>query len=103
MTSAQPAKLLDDLQHLLEKQLILARQGSVSGVRALSKKSDSLVRKITEEKSLESVEYRGRRQQLRKLYTDLCLALKAQKDETGLALSRVRSGKKAVAAYRNSI
>ena len=95
--------LLDDLQNLLEKQLEMAQQGNIRDVEALSKQSDSLVRKIAQSVLLELAEYKDRLEQLKKLYENLCLAITAQKANVSEELSRVRKGKKTVTAYRNSI
>ena len=95
--------LLDELQILLEKQIELARQGNINEIEVLSKQASSLVRKIARSGVLESSEYKSQREQLRKLYYDLCLVLTAQQAETTKELSRVRKGKKTIAAYRGNI
>ena len=51
----------------------------------------------------ESSEFKSQREQLRKLYQDLCLALTAQQAETAEELSRVRKGKKTIETYRSNI
>jgi len=94
---------LYDLQSLLEKQIRLARQGNINEVEVLSKQASSLVGEIARSGILESAEFRSRREQLRKLYQDLCLALTAQKAEIAKELSRVRKGKKTVEVYHNNI
>jgi len=95
--------LLDDLQNLLEKQIEMAQQGNIRDIEALSKQTDSLVRKITQTGITELVEFKNRREQLQKLYKNLCLAITTQKTNVSEELSRVRKGKKTVAAYRNNI
>jgi hypothetical protein len=52
---------------------------------------------------LKLAEFRDQREQLRQLYEALCLAIVAQKAETGAELTRVRKGKKAVGVYRSNI
>ena len=96
-------QLLNELQSLLEKQIELARQGNINGIEVLSKQASSLVREIARPGVLESSEFKSQREQLQKLYYDLCLVLTAQQAETTEELSRVRKGKKTIAAYRSNI
>jgi len=103
MSTEKQTHLLDDLQDLLEKQIELAQQGNISGVEVLSKQANSLVRKIAQTRILELCEFENRREQLQKLYQNLCLALTAQQAETAGELSRVRKGRKTIEAYRNNI
>ena len=95
--------LLDELQGLLEKQIELARKGNINEIEVLSKQAGSLVREITRSGVFESAEFRSRREQLRKLYQNLCLALAAQQAETAEKLSQVRRGKKTIEVYRNNV
>jgi len=94
---------LDKLQSLLEKQIKLTCQGSISGVKTLSKQTSSFVEKITEAGILESTEFEARRGKLQKLYKDLCLAVAVHKADAAKQLSRVCKGKKTVKAYRSNI
>ena len=94
---------LDELRHLLEKQIGLARQGNVNAIEALSKQSNSLVGKIARSGILESPESKMQRELLRKLYQDLYLALTAQQAENVKELCRIRMGKKSIKTYRNNI
>jgi len=103
MSTDNQIHLLDELQSLLGRQIKLARQSNIGDVEVLSKQAGSLVEKITQTGIFESAEFENRREQLGKLYKDLCLALTAQRAETGEKLSRVRKGKKTIETYRNSI
>jgi hypothetical protein len=94
---------LDDLQSLLEKQIELAQQGNISDVEVLSKQAGPVVEKIAQAGILELAEFKNQREQLQKLYKDLCLVITAQKADTGEKLGRVRKGKKTVEVYRNNI
>ena len=94
---------LEELLNLLEKQIGFARQGNVNEIEALSKKSSSLVEKIARSGILESPEFKMQRELLRKLYQDLYLALTAQQADNTKELSRVRWGKKTIAAYSDNI
>ncbi len=98
--------LLDELQTLLEKQVEMAKQGNIRDVELLSEKSGSLVEKIAQTGILDPADPafdEVRREQLQKLYEDLCLAVTAQKAGVREELSRVRKGKKTVQAYRSHI
>ena len=95
--------LLDELRNLLEKQIELARQGNINEIEVLSKQTSSLVGKIARPGVFESSEFISQREQLRKLYQDLCLGLTAQQAETAEKLSRVRKGKKTIETYRSNI
>jgi hypothetical protein len=94
---------LDELQGLLERQIELARQGSISEVEALSRQAESLAVRLAQSGILQSVEFRNRRERLEKLYEDLRLAITIQKADAFAELRRVRKGRKAVEAYRNNI
>jgi len=98
-----PESLLDELQSLLEKQIELAQQGNISGIEVLSRQASFLVEKIAQTGILESAEFKNRREQLQKLYKELCLVITAQKADTSEALSQVRKGRKTVEIYRNNI
>jgi len=98
--------LLDELQTLLEKQVEMARQGNIKDVDVLSKQAGSLVEKIAQTGILDPADPafdEVRREQLQKLYEDLCLAITAQKAGVGEELSRVRKGKKTIQTYRRHI
>ena len=92
--------LLDELQNLLEQQIGYARHSNVNEIEALSKKANSLVGKIARSGILKTSEFKNQRDQLRKSYQDLCLALTTQQAENAKELSQVRKGKKTVMAYR---
>lgn len=101
--SDEQIHLLDKLQNLLEQQIGFARQGNVNEIEALSKQANSLVGKIARSGILESSEFKNQREQLRKSYQDLCLALRTQQAENAKELSQVRKGKKTIATYGSNI
>jgi hypothetical protein len=94
---------LDKLQSLLEKQIKLTRQGSISEVKTLSRQTSSFVEKITQAGIPESTEFEARRGKLQKLYEHLCLAVTVHKADAAKQLSRVCKGKKTIKAYRSNI
>jgi len=95
--------LLDELGNLLEKQIELAHQGSISGVERLSKEAGPLIGKIAQTGILKLLEFKSRRNHLQKLYQELCLAITAQKAAIDEKLSQVRKGRKTIKTYRRNI
>ena len=95
--------LLDELQGLLEKQIELARHDNISGLEAVNSQTECLVEKITQAGTLTCPEFQNRREQLQKLYKQLHLILTANKADTAEKLSRIRKGKKMLAAYSRSL
>jgi hypothetical protein len=98
--------LLDKLQVLLEKQIDLARQGNLGEFEALSRQADALVGKIVQTGILNPAEAffdGGRREQLQRLYEDLCLSIAAQKAGICENISQVRKGKRTIQAYRGHV
>ncbi len=98
--------LLDELQVLLEKQIEMARQGNIREVEVLSEQAGSVVEKIAQTQILDpadSIFNRKRREQLQKLYEDLCLTITDQKTDVSEKLSQVRKGKKTIQTYRSHI
>jgi hypothetical protein len=100
---SQSSLRLNDLKCLLQKQIELARQGNINGVETLSEQIGSLVDKIARPEILESAEFESQREQLKKLFQDLCLALAARQAETTKELSHVHKGKKTIKTYRSNI
>jgi hypothetical protein len=101
--TSQFSPKLDELQSLLERQIELARQGSISEVESLSEQAGSLVGEAAQWGILKSVEFENRRERLQKLYKDLCLTITGQKAGASAELSRLRRGRRTVKAYRNNI
>ena len=102
-TSKKTKNLLNDLHALLEKQIELAHKGDITSVESLSNQTGTLVNEIVKTKQFESDEIKNQLQQLQKLYQGLSLSIAAQKTETSDQLSRIRKGKKTIAAYRGNI
>jgi hypothetical protein len=99
-------RLLDELQILLEKQVGMARQGNIRDAEVLCKQAGPLSEKIAQTGILDPAEpefNEERREQLQKLYDELCLAITDQKEEVSKELSRVRKGKKTIQTYRSHI
>ena len=105
MSTDKQIHMADELLSLLEEQIKLVQQGNRAGkqIELLSKQADSLVGKIAQSGILESVEFRNRREHLKKLYDTLCLTITAQKADTSAKLNQIRTGKKTIRIYRSNI
>ncbi len=95
--------LLRDLQTLLEKQIRLAHKGDMTGVESLGEQAGSLIELILKGDLLKQTGFEKQREKLLKLYEQLSVTISAKKSETSGQLSRIRKGKKTVAAYRGNI
>ena len=99
----RPSDLLDSLQGLLERQTKLAQQGKIGDVELLSRQAGSVVERIAETGILELPKFKNRREQLQKLYEELCLTVTAQEADITQRLSHIRKGKKTIKIYRGTI
>lgn len=99
------ARLVDELQDLLEQQINLAHKGDPGGRRFgdLSLRMGFLVEEIARSKILELEEFRDRKNHIRRLYDSLYPTIATRKDETCRKLVRVIKGKKTIATYRDNI
>ncbi len=97
--------LIDELQNRLEQQIKLIHKGDPGGrrIEELSMQTDVLVEKIAHTGVFESAQFINRREQLKKLYDKLYLAITAQKAEVAKQLSHIYKGKKTIATYRDNI
>lgn len=95
--------LLDQLEHLLERQIELLGQGRIGDVERLSEQAGSVVAEIADSGTLELPEHVDRREQLQQLYERLRLAVSAQQAEVGGKLSQIRRGRKTIRTYRGNI
>jgi len=91
--------LVDELQQLLERQLDLARGGSLASLQQLSERVDTVVSRITEAGMMDSPPLRSRMPVLEGLYRELCTVLVAQQQETSRTLRAVRQGKRLLRTY----
>jgi hypothetical protein len=95
-------QLLRSLQHLLQKQIEMAHQGDIGGVSMVSKQAGDVAKKIAQRIILEKVTFKNQREQLRRLYADLCLILATEKADVAGRLNHIRKGKKTIKAYRSN-
>jgi small-conductance mechanosensitive channel len=103
MSSDEDIRLLGELGNLLEKQIELARRGSLTGLEQLANQCEPLVTRITAAGLLEKSEHKDQRKRLVKLYRDLQLLLSAQKNVAAEQLKLIRKGKKTLAVYRGNV
>jgi hypothetical protein len=96
----EQARLLDELQSQLEKQIELVRKGDFLGSEALTEQSDSLVEELVRTKAFEQSEFDDRRRRLAKLYRKLILMVAAEQDHLGKQLQQISQGRKTLRAYR---
>jgi hypothetical protein len=97
------AVLVDELQQLLERQLDLARAGSLAGLQQLGERVDAVVSRITEAGMMDSPPLRSRMPALEGLYRELCTVLVAQQQETSNTLRAVRQGKRLLRTYEKHV
>ena len=97
--------LLNNLTRLLEEQINIARHGDMNGrqIENISEQTETLVKDIVEAGLFELEELRHQREQIKRLYNSLSLAIIARRDEADKQIKQIRKGKKTIEVYRNSI
>jgi len=96
------AALLDELQRQLREQIKAIHAGNITKVEAMSRQLGPLVDQISRSRVLPKSQFKKQRDNLSKLYRDLCLAVSAQRQSTSQELARVRKGRKTVNTYGNN-
>jgi hypothetical protein len=97
--------LLNKLKNLLEEQIQIIHQGNANNDRIddFNRQTESIVEKIVESGILEIEELNHQRDQLKKLYNILNLAVIAQRDETTRNIKHIRRGKKTIDVYQSNM
>jgi len=97
--------LLNKLKKLLEEQIQIIHQGNVNDDRIdnFNRQAELIVGKIVETGILEIEELNQQREQLKKLYNILNLAVIAQRDETAKNIKHIRRGKKTIDVYQKNM
>ena len=97
--------LLNKLKDLLEEQIQIIHQGNTNDDRIddFNWQAESIVGKIVESGILEIEELNQQREQLKKLYNILNLAVIAQRDETAKNIKHIRRGKKTIDIYQSNM
>jgi hypothetical protein len=96
---------IEQLQHLLTMQMDMFRQGDSNGknTEALFEQTNLLVSNLSQKGTLKLKQFAKQRENLRKLYEQLQLAITAQKQDTERQLNVVRKGTKMIGTYRSNI
>ena len=94
---------IGELESLLTRQADLVRQGRVREAETLAEQASELVERMGNSGMFESDEFAGRRDDLKRLYANLCLGLGAERAKTAEQLSQVRKGMKTVSTYRRNM
>jgi hypothetical protein len=105
MSTYEHLSMLDELQDLLEMQLKLVHEGNSAGKQMddLGTRTDLLVKKIVQAGILERPEFKSQKEELKKSYEELHLAITDQRADTAEKLSQVRRGRKIVGIYRGNL
>jgi hypothetical protein len=105
MSTDEHLPMLDELQDLLEMQLKLVHEGNSAGKQMddLGTRTDLLVKKIVQAGILERPEFKSQKEELKKSYEELHLAITDQRADTAEKLSQVRRGRKIVGIYRGNL
>jgi hypothetical protein len=92
--------LATSLRGLLNAQLAAGREGNLSRVERLSEKANAAVAKIASDGGDESAVLGAERRELKRLYEELTLILRAEQADVQNKLKQLRKVKRVVAAYR---
>lgn len=97
--------LLNKLKKLLEEQIQIIHQGNANDDRIddFNRQAELIIGKIVETGILEIEELNQQREQLKKLYNILNLAVIAQRDETAKNIKHIRRGKKTIDVYQKNM
>ena len=97
--------LLNKLKKLLEEQIQIIHQGNANDERIddFNRQTESVVEKIVESGILEIEELNQQREQIKKLYNILNLAVIAQRDETAKNINHIRRGKRTMDVYQSNL
>ena len=100
----EQACLVNKLARLLEEQINVVRCSDMNSrqIESLSEETQALVKDIVEKGLLELEELRYQKEQIKRLYHSLNLAIIARRDEADRQLKQVRKGKKVVEVYRSN-
>ena len=93
-------RLLDELQHLLNRQIESVRKGDFRTSEALAGKLNAIVDELVRTKVLEQAEFRGQFERLAKTYRQVTLMVAAEKGRLGKQLKQVGQARKTLRAYR---
>jgi len=95
--------LTKDLCNLLAEQIACVREGKLSRLEQLNEQTNAAVAEVARAARDDPLALAGEREHLKKLYAELVLALKAERDDVYGRLTRLRKVRRAVGAYRGGI
>ena len=97
--------LVNKLTKLLEEQVNIIQCSDISGkkVEALVMQIQSIVSEIAAKGLLDLEQFRNEREQIKRLYDNINLAVIAKSNEIEKQLNHIRKGKKTIEVYRGSI
>jgi hypothetical protein len=96
-------RFLDELQDLLQRQMVLVRQGHWAAAETLAQEIDVLVIQMTNQAVTETPVFDERRVKVETLYRNLRSALAAARDEAQGQIKLTHKSRKAISAYRRSL
>ena len=97
--------LLNRLTKILEEQVNVLQKSDINGrrIEVLNEQAQRLVDKISEKGLLELEELIHYREQIKRLYDNLNMAIIARKNETQKQVQHIRKGKKTLETYSSNI
>ncbi len=91
--------MTEELGRLLVRQIACVREGNLDRVEQIAAQTEALVTGIMSERSSGSVPASSQKAHLKRLYDELTLALRAERDDIQAKLKQLRQVKKALGAY----
>lgn len=102
MSTVRQIHLLDDLQSLLEKQIVMVRRSDFRNYETLTEQANSIVDKLVRTKAFGQTKFNKQRERLAELYKQLILMVTVQKDNVDKQLRQINEGKKTLRAYHGN-
>ena len=97
---ADPVQAMsEELGRLLTQQIACVREGNLDRVEQIAVRTDALVAGIASGRPSGSVPAASQKAHLKRLYDELTLALRAERDDIQTKLKQLRQVKKALGAY----
>jgi hypothetical protein len=99
-TEGETRQWAKSLRDLLNAQLAAGRDGDLSRLEQLAERANAAVAEIARCGAPESATFGAERRELRRLYDELILILRAEQADVQDRLKKMRKVKRVVAAYR---
>lgn len=96
--------LINKLTRMLEEQINIMQCSDVSGrkVEAFAEQIQSIVDEIASKGLLDMKQFKEHREQIKRLYNNLNIAIITRKKETEKQMNHIHKGRKTIIAYRNN-